>query len=163
HARTFFHRLAHQALDLAGRNVGKPQGQVYLPTQTPLPPTRSSRHLLPSIAQPLHRLPAHACITQLLGFCSAKTRQCDDGVRWGRAPLTLRFIAQHHVLDALAVTHHARMRVRAVLLAVEGRGVVRHRVIRLLRWRNVLACCRAGGRAHALCMRRLHVCRATQH
>ncbi|OMG04876.1 hypothetical protein LN96_11605 [Xanthomonas citri pv. citri] len=27
HARTFFHRLAHQALDLAGRNVGKPQVQ----------------------------------------------------------------------------------------------------------------------------------------
>ncbi|WP_207552002.1 hypothetical protein, partial [Xanthomonas citri] len=27
HARTFFHRLAHQALDLAGRNVGKPQHQ----------------------------------------------------------------------------------------------------------------------------------------
>ncbi|QRD58243.1 hypothetical protein H8Z75_17520 [Xanthomonas citri pv. citri] len=29
HARTFFHRLAHQALDLAGRNVGKPQEQVH--------------------------------------------------------------------------------------------------------------------------------------
>ncbi|RBC21033.1 alcohol dehydrogenase, partial [Xanthomonas oryzae pv. oryzae] len=26
-ARTFFHRMAHQVLDLAGRNVGKPQGQ----------------------------------------------------------------------------------------------------------------------------------------
>ncbi|RST73618.1 alcohol dehydrogenase, partial [Xanthomonas arboricola pv. pruni] len=28
HARTFFHILTHQVLDLAGRNVGKHQGQV---------------------------------------------------------------------------------------------------------------------------------------
>ncbi|PPU55565.1 hypothetical protein XdyCFBP7245_13310 [Xanthomonas dyei] len=41
---------------------------------TPLPPTRSSRHLLPSIAQPLHRLPAHAGVTQLFGLCRAKAR-----------------------------------------------------------------------------------------
>ncbi|OOW94505.1 hypothetical protein Xvtr_11870 [Xanthomonas campestris pv. vitiscarnosae] len=45
-----------------------------MPTQTSLPPTRSSRHLFPSIAKPPHRLPTHACITQLLGFCGAKAR-----------------------------------------------------------------------------------------
>ncbi|OOW96566.1 hypothetical protein Xvtf_02500 [Xanthomonas campestris pv. vitistrifoliae] len=45
-----------------------------MPTQTSLPPTRRSRHLLPSITQPLHRLPADACITQMLGFCGAKAR-----------------------------------------------------------------------------------------
>ncbi|AAM39383.1 conserved hypothetical protein [Xanthomonas campestris pv. campestris str. 8004] len=41
---------------------------------TPLPPTRSSRHLLPSIAQPLHRLLAHTGVTQLFGFSGAQAR-----------------------------------------------------------------------------------------
>ncbi|OOX22821.1 hypothetical protein Xazr_21405 [Xanthomonas campestris pv. azadirachtae] len=36
HARTFFHRLAHQALDLAGRNVGKPQVWDGLKATLPL-------------------------------------------------------------------------------------------------------------------------------
>ncbi|MFS8384553.1 hypothetical protein EIQ06_05865 [Xanthomonas campestris pv. campestris] len=41
---------------------------------TPLPPTRSSRHLLPPIVQPLHRLSAHTRVTQLFGFGGAQAR-----------------------------------------------------------------------------------------
>lgn len=45
-----------------------------LSTPTPLPTTRSSRHLLPTIVQPLHRLPAHTRVTQLFGFGGAQAR-----------------------------------------------------------------------------------------
>ncbi|OEH49704.1 hypothetical protein XapnCFBP3894_17235 [Xanthomonas arboricola pv. pruni] len=84
-------------------------------------------------------MPSHARIAKLFGLCSAQSRQQDDRIRWSGTPLATCLITKGHVLDALAVTHHARVRVRAVLLAIEGRGVARHGVVRLPRWRDVLA------------------------
>lgn len=74
----------------------------------------------------------------------------------------MRFVTQGHILNALAVTHHAWVRMRAVLLAIEGRGVARHGVVRLPRWRDVLARCLACGRAHALCRHGLYACKHAQ-
>lgn len=59
---------------------------------------------------------------------------------------------QGDVFDALAVAGHARIRVVAVLLAVEGRGVTRHRVVRLAGRRDIGALLGAMGRAHRLRM-----------
>src|SRR5690606_6797092 len=66
--------------------------------------------------------------------------------------LAARFALQGHVLDALAVAGHSRMRVVAVLLAVERRGVTRHRVERLPGRRNISPLLRTHRRAHRLCV-----------
>lgn len=53
--------------------------------------------------------------------------------------LAARLVAQGRVLDASPVADHARMRVRPIRLAVEGRGVARHGDTRLPIRRDVLA------------------------
>ncbi|QYF35413.1 hypothetical protein HZS91_02109 [Xanthomonas citri pv. citri] len=73
HARTFFHRLAHQALDLAGRNVGKPQFQVHLHgsltvTKPSRPCLRAWRHRSAAMPVVKRQRPQYAAVVVRSGI-----------------------------------------------------------------------------------------------